>query len=223
MNKAVFYKEWLKTRWFFLAAGIIFLCYTLYLVIRIGNAIEIRGADHLWPILLTRDTIFIEPIRYLPLFTGLLIGIVQFIPEVIQKRMKLTLHLPYPRKKMVSMMMVAGLCELLPLFIFQLVFLGVFLQQHLATELTWHILLTALPWYAAGITAYIWTYATCMEPTWKMRAVLVLAGTGIIRIHFMSNYPESYNCFLPFLLLYGILGILLIMRSMIRFKEGCQD
>lgn len=223
MNKAIFYKEWLKTRYYFLAASIVFICYTLYLVIRLNNVVELRGADHLWSILLTRDTIFLEPLQYIPLITGFLMGLVQFIPEVIQKRMKLTLHLPYPREKMLLMMTLAGLVQLLPLFIVQIVVFAGFFQGFLATELIDHILLTILPWYIAGITAYIWAFAICLEPTWKMRTLLLLTGLGVVRIHFMLDVPEAYNSFFLWLFLYGIVGITLILRSMYRFKEGCQD
>ena len=223
MNKAIFYKEWLKTRYYFLAASVVFICYTLYLIIRLNNVVELKGADHLWAILLTRDTIFLEPLQYVPLITGFLMGLVQFIPEVIQKRLKLTLHLPYPREKMLLMMTLSGICQLLPLFLVQLMVFNGFFYGFLASELVEHILLSTLPWYIAGLTAYIWAFAICLEPTWKMRALLIVAGLGVVRIHFMQDVPEAYNSFFPWLALYGILAIALVMRSMYRFKEGCQD
>ena len=54
MKKAIFFKEWIKTRWYLLAALVVFVSYTLYLILRVGNAIEFKGAAHLWAILLTR-------------------------------------------------------------------------------------------------------------------------------------------------------------------------
>lgn len=223
MNKAIFFKEWIKTRWYLLAALVVFVSYTLYLVLRVGNAIEFKGAAHLWAVLLTRDAVFIEPVQYLPMVFGLLLGVVQFVPEVVQKRLKLTLHLPYPQPGMVLMMMLYGLGALTVLSLAQLVAFWGFLQHYMAAELTAHILLTALPWYAAGYAAYLLTYAVCVEPSWCMRSLLILMGIGLLRVHFLLDVPQSYNSFIGSLFVFDLAALLLVLRSMVRFKEGCQD
>lgn len=61
---------------------------------------QFQGGSHLWEILLSRDVVFIETLTYIPLLAGLLLAIVQFVPEMQQKRLKLTLHLPYPQNRM---------------------------------------------------------------------------------------------------------------------------
>lgn len=223
MNKAIFYKEWVKTRWFFLAFALIFACYTIYMLLRFGQIMEFKGADHFTAILLTRETVFIETLEYIPLVAGILLAVVQFVPEMTQKRIKLTLHLPYPQKKMILMMYAAGLAELLPIFLLQGIAIGVYLGAYIPCELVDRILLTSLPWYAAGIVAYTWGYAVCLEPTWKMRAVLMLMAAGLLRVFFLSDTPQAYDCFLPALTVFGLGGLLVVFRSMVRFKEGCQD
>ena len=223
MKKAIFFKEWIKTRWYLLAALVVFVSYTLYLILRVGNAIEFKGAAHLWAILLTRDVIFIEPIQYVPMIFGLLLGVVQFVPEVVQKRLKLTLHLPFPQSGMVLYMMLFGLGALTIVTVTQIAALWIFLQQYMAAELIAHILLSSLPWYAAGYAAYLMTYAVCIEPSWRMRSLIILTGIGLLRIHFLLDVPQSYNSFIVPLFLFDLAALLLILRSMVRFKEGCQD
>ena len=99
----------------------------------------------------------------------------------------------------------------------------IFLKQYMADELVSHIILSSLPWYSAGIVAYLMTYAACVEPSWKMRSILIISAIGLIRVHFLLEVPQSYNGFIPILFLYDIATILLILRSMVRFKEGYQD
>lgn len=89
-----------------------------------------------------------------PLLAGLLLAIVQFVPEMQQKRLKLTLHLPYPQNRMLMLMLIAGLSELIVIYLIDYLILYVYLQNILAPELTDRILLTSLPWYIGGITAY---------------------------------------------------------------------
>ena len=99
MNKAIFFKEWIKTRGLFFIALLVSLCFAGYVMMRINRVITFKGADHLWAILLSRDTVFIELLQYLPLIIGALFASSQFIPEMTQKRLKLTLHLPYPQQR----------------------------------------------------------------------------------------------------------------------------
>ena len=66
MNKAIFFKEWIKTRGLFFIALLVSLCFAGYVMMRINRVITFKGADHLWAILLSRDTVFIELLQYLP-------------------------------------------------------------------------------------------------------------------------------------------------------------
>ena len=96
---AIFYKEWIKTRWYFLLAVITTLGFTGYCMLRINRVVEMKGAAHVWEVMMQRDAIFIEMLQYIPLIAGVLMAVVQFVPEMQRKCLKLTLHLPYPELK----------------------------------------------------------------------------------------------------------------------------
>ena len=91
---AIFYKEWIKTRWYFLLAVLATLGFTGYCMLRINRVVEMKGAAHVWEVMLQRDVIFIDMLQYIPLIAGILMAIVQFVPEMQRKCLKLTLHLP---------------------------------------------------------------------------------------------------------------------------------
>ena len=80
----------------------------------------------------------------------------------------------------------------------RLLLLWLYLQKFFATELTSRILLTAIPWFTAGITGYLLTAWICLEPTWKRRILNILISAAILRIFFLSSVPESYNCFFTY-------------------------
>ena len=140
-----------------------------------------------------------------------------------QKRLKLTLHLPYPQQRMILLMLLAGVGQISIVFLLQAASLWIYLQQHIASEMVSRILLTATPWYICGYTAYLLTAWICLEPTWKLRIVNLLIAAGIVRIFFLLDKPEAYNSFLPTLIIFTILCASLSIRSVVRFKEGCQD
>ena len=134
------------------------------------------------------------PVSYTHLaLLGVLLAVVQFVPEMAQKRLKLTLHLPFPQWKMILLMSGIGLGALALLFIVQTAVLWGYFHALLAPELVARILLTALPWYLAGLTLYLLTAWICLEPTWKRRLANLLIAVGVCRIFFLSDTPQAVS------------------------------
>ena len=91
------------------------------------------------------------------------------------------------------------------------------------SELVARILLTALPWYLAGLTLYLLTAWICLEPTWKRRLANLLIAVGVCRIFFLSDTPQAYDGMLPWLALLLVCSLFFPLLSVYRFKQGCQD
>ena len=106
MEKALLYKEWLKTRRVFFGALVLAIALACYAVLMMNRLIELKGVDHLWLIMLMKDNTFIDIIKYSPAVIGIAVGAAQMVPEMTQKRLKLTLHLPYPQQRLVLLMLV---------------------------------------------------------------------------------------------------------------------
>ena len=121
------------------------------------------------------------------------------------------------------LMLIAGLSELIVIYLIDYLILYVYLQNILAPELTDRILLTSLPWYIGGITAYSLTSWICLEPTWKRKLLNFFISCGIIRIFFLSNVPQAYDGFIWILLLFTGFTFILPWLSVTRFKAGKQD
>ncbi|MBQ9888570.1 MAG: hypothetical protein IJM41_04935 [Bacteroidales bacterium] len=223
MDKMIIYKEWIKTRGFLLGALVVLTVLTAYTILNLSKIVELQGADVLWSTLIMKDTVLIESLRYLPVAVGCLLAVFQFFPEITRKRLKLTLHLPYPQGKMIFMMYAYGIIAFLAICSLQAAILTLFLRKWLVAELAGRVMRTAMVWYLAGLAAYLFTASALLEPTWK-RGVFILAVTlGVMYLLFLSPVPEAYNGFLPWLVIY-VLGIqLLIYCGVSRFKEGLQD
>jgi hypothetical protein len=219
----MFYKEWIKTRWFWILALLATNGFAGYCMLRIHRMIELRGAEHLWEIMLQRDAIFINLLTYIPLLVGTLLAIVQYVPEMHHKCLKLTLHLPVSALKTISVMLLSGIILLLVCFALNFLLMWSFLHPILAHELVWHILLTAIPWYLAGMAAYLLVSWICLEPSWKRRVLNLIVAVLTLKIFFIEDTPEAYNAFLPLLTLFTLLTASLVWLSVARFKEGKQD
>lgn len=199
------------------------LGFTGYNMLRINRVIEMKGAAHVWEVMLERDAIFIDTMQYVPLIIGILMAIVQFVPEMQRKCLKLTLHLPYPALRMTAGMLFAGVALLVVCFATNFLLMEIYLNGVFAHELKSHVLLTALTWYLAGIAGYLLVSWICLEPTWKHRVLNLIISVLILRVFFLSPTPEAYNKFLPCLTIYTLLTASFSWLSIVRFKAGKQD
>ena len=219
---AIFFKEWIKTRWYLLLACIVTLGFAGYSMLRINRVVELKGAAHVWEVML-HVMLCCEPAGICASASRYSSALVQFIPEMYHKCLKLTLHLPYPQLKMINLMLLYGLLTLVICFATNYILMFVYLQGILAPELYSRILLTALPWYIAGICAYLLIAWVCLEPTWKRRVLNLVISVLLLRVFFLSSDPEAYNGFLPWLTIYSLLTISFSWLSVLRFKAGKQD
>ena len=223
MIKAIFYKEWIKMRWFCLVAALFLAGFTAYALLRVQRVITFKGAAHIWEVMLEKEVVFIDILQYLPVLLGVLLALVQFIPEMTHKRLKLTLHLPFPQRKRILLMMGVGLAALAVLSAVQAFVLWCYFHTLLAPELVSRILLTSLPWYLAGLALYPLAAWVCLEPTWRRRVADILVAVGVCRLFFLSETPQAYDGMLPWLLALLLCVLFFPLLSVYRFKQGCQD
>ena len=223
MNRMILYKEWLKTRWVLLGIVLVMAAITFYCFLNLTNVVQIRGAEILWETLVSKETVLTEFFRFVPAVAAALLALSQWLPEMQHKRLKLTLHLPYPQGKMILTMAANGLFLLSVLYAVQAGVCAPVFAQWIPAELIARILRTMAVWYLAGWAAYLFTSALCLEPTWRFRVPILLVSAGLLRILYLSGIPEAFNGFFWILLPYVIASGSLLFLSVSRFKEGYQD
>ncbi|MDE7397189.1 MAG: hypothetical protein K2M98_05635 [Muribaculum sp.] len=173
--------------------------------------------------MLLKDSSFIEKLQYYPLICGIIMGIMQMMPEMQQRRLKLTLHLPYNQNGMVGLMIGYGLLALIVIFGIQLLAIAIYYSTLLASEMTVRVVLTALPWYICGLNAYLFTAAACLESGWRLRVIIAMVGVAITALFFLQDTSEAYNSVLWIMIVFVLAASLLSFYSIYRFKEGRQD
>lgn len=220
--KALSYKEWMKTRklvggWILLLAAV-----SVYAYIDLTYTIRMNEAVNVWFGILFQGTSVSALLMYLLPLAGISLAIVQFVPEMTQKRFKLTLHLPASESRLVSSMLLFGYGVLGVLYLCCLVFLSLLVSRVLPFEGVSMMLSQVLPWTAAGLAGYGFTAWICIEPCWKQRAMNMLMAAGLLSVCFVSVYPGAYADFG-----WGMAGLVAAsfvfpFYSCIRFKQGVQ-
>ncbi|WP_430933321.1 hypothetical protein [Saccharicrinis sp. 156] len=220
MEKALLYKEWKKTElfvWGIFGVGIILLTYTF---LKLGRSFRFVGMEHLIDVIVNRKQFAYTDMKYYPLAAGLCLGLAQYIPEMIQKRIKLTLHLPLNENRIIALMYSYGLGVLLFIFTVDNIGIIVFTRINFPLEIMVNYIVTSIPWYIAGLVAYSFVAMICLEPTWSRRVFNVLIGAGTVKLSFISSLPAAQEPVIGLLLVLTVIVIPFGFLSVYRFKQG---
>ena len=224
MLYSIILKEWLKTRRVFFVAFAAALMVALYVILSTKSLIAEHGVTSLWMAMLLKDSSQVGIVTYIPLAIGLAIGVAQMVPEVSNKRLKLTLHLPYPQIRLVAMMLAVGLLELLIIYLVQIATILIYESTIFHAEMVGRVMLTMLPWYLAGFAGYLFVTSICLEGTWFMRILLALVGVAVLLVMFLNPAAmATYNPMIFTIIIFILLIAVFSFGSIIRFKEGHQD
>ena len=137
MIKSIFFKEWIKTRRCYAVVCLAMFGFVGYCMLNVNRVAEIKGAPHLWEVMILKDAVFLDIFKYVPTFLGILFGLMQFVPEMQNRCLKLTLHLPYSNHRMLAVMQLFGLallaaCFALSVLMIVLVYARIFVPEMVA-------------------------------------------------------------------------------------------
>ncbi len=193
MFLSILYKEWLKIRRYFLIAFLLNLVVFIYLFISLRHLFVIEHAEMIWYQAFEIGTLHYASIKYLSIITGIIIGLAQFIPEMIGHRFRLSLHLPVKPDALVLLFVLTGFFAVALICIFNALFLYTIINIFFPHEAAISALLTAIPWLWAGLIAYLGIALIALEPQLLRKLVYLLITGGFLWLFYQSNDYESYN------------------------------
>ena len=220
MIKSMIFKEWLKTRWIILSIIVLTLLVLIKIFLTVAYDIRFYEANNYWYNLIFRNIIFFSWLLYIPALSGLILAIAQYYPEISEKRLKLTLHLPVKEEKILMIMIIYGLISLFIIFVLTILTAGLLCAYFFPAELSKSAMITSYPWFLAGFVTYFSAAGIFIEPRWTQRIAMI-----IISIAFASFllYLRAYNLFIYSWPEFTILSLFFITFSLYatnRFRRG---
>ncbi len=222
MCNSIFYKEWIKSRKILLLLSIVFTGMIAYLFMSISQDFRVSGAVSVWGNVITKDMPLVSLLKWLPLASGILLALAQFTPEMQNKRLKLTLHLPLSETSIITCMLLYGIVVMLVLLACTSLIVLWGLNLYFAREIIVATCWVAAPWLLAGPIAYLFTSWICIEPVWIRRILYAFTGICGLSFCFITAHSGAYSPFIPYLLAWTIISFAFPFYSAIRFKEGKQ-
>lgn len=222
MWQSVIYKEWLKIRWFLVGYSLLGTLGICYLFVSLNHDFTFLGGKNLWNNFLYLGHQFFLPFKYVPLLGGLVIGLAQYFPETVNKRIKLTFHLPLKENTVLLWMHIFGTACLFMLFA---IFFGMFTALSLVyfpRQMVTSCLISIFPWFLAGFTAYFLVALIVLEPAWKYRIFYTLVGAFFLTIYLKTSVTAAYGPANSGLLVLTIFLSTALLFSAQRFRKGEQ-
>ena len=210
----------MKIRWFLIVYTLLGIIGVGYLFLKVQHGFTFQGGAGYWYNILFMGFQFFAYLKYIPILGGLIIGMAQYFPETINKRIKLTFHLPMKENYLLLMMHAFGtVCLLLS----YLTLLGVFITMssfYFPAQMVCDSLVSVIPWFLAGMVAYFFVALIVLEPVWKYRLLYAMVAGSFVTIYLKSPVIAAYWPAIPGLLVLTILVSIALLFSAYRFRKG---
>lgn len=207
MLRSIFYKEYLKIRWAWLAVLALNALLMTYVFVETRHLFSMDHPEIVWYRVLHLGQIHYAPLRYVPAGSGLLLACLQYLPEMVGERLRLSLHLPFSPHGLIMAHVLVGLTAVGLVIGLDLLALALLTARYFPLEAVNATMLTALPWGVAGLAAYLGVTLGLLEPNARRRIFNLAVAAGIVGLFLYSVRPGAYSHLLPFL---GVLVLLMM-------------
>jgi len=220
---ATLYKEWIKLRfyWALMLAGS--AGFAGFLSLRLRNVHQFHDAVSIWGAWIFKGYLFFASYQYVPLVAGVALGALQFLPETLNKRVRLVLHLPLGEERVISHHLLAGLLLLTLVFAPAVMLFALTSWLYFPAEFQRNLVLTLVPWLLAGYAGYLLTATLLLENAWRHRVFYLLFGAAAVRLFYLGDFYDVYQrVWLPFAL-WTVALFALPLFSSYRFRKGLES
>lgn len=222
MWKSIIYKEWLKVRWFAIIYAALGVLIVGNIFLKVQHDFVFNEAANYWYSILFQGHRFYaySLFKFVPVAGGLTIALAQYFPETINKRIKLTFHLPVNENNALLIMMLFGAFCLFTIgTIIILLFTGLSFA-YFPAEIIQSALISVAPWFLCGFVVYFLTALIVLEPAWKYRFLYLLIAATFVPIYLQTAAARAYSPALPLLIVFTILLSVVLLFSGYRFRKG---
>ncbi len=223
MIKAIFYKEWIKCRALILLLLFLGVAEVAYLFIDNANLLRTSGAVAVWSQIAEGGFSLFTPLfNYFMPLAALAIAVMQYSPEMANKRLKLTLHLPCSEAKIVGSMQLFGIATIAALYLIMMLPTTLGLSLFYAPELVWAMVLSVVPYMLSGAACYFFAMWVVVEPLRRRGAIYFFIAIGALKPFAIRAMLGASSPLLLTLVVALGASIVAAYYSVSRFKDGAQ-
>ena len=198
---AIFFKEYTKTRLAMLALLAAGVCAVCWIGLGINRLFLLDHPEIVWYHSMDLNQIPYKAFTFVPSLSAVAFCLCQFLPEIRDERMRISLHLPCPLWLLMLAHIGYGFAFLLGLYLVEVGGILLILVHHYPHEAVEMAFWTILPWCMAGAYTYLCCAWVMLEPKKTAKLLGVLLGMGVCTPLLMHWTPGTFRtAVLPFLM-----------------------
>jgi hypothetical protein len=216
--KPIYFKEFLKIRWLWLTLVALNGLIMAYIYVETRRLFVLDHAEIVWYRVMHLSQIHYSLLKYAPVITGLLLAAIQYLPEMVGERLRLSLHLPVSPHRLIMAHVLVGLTALGLVIALDLSALSLITARFFPAEAVATALWTALPWCLAGVAAYLGVTLALLEPGYRLKLFNLAVAAGVAGLFLLSAAPGGYLFQLAHLAPFLLLLIPAVLLPAYRFR-----
>lgn len=211
----VFYKEFIKTRFCLLMLAAGSLAFMGWIWLGVHRLFLLDHPEIVWYRVMDLGQIPYSALTFFPAVCACTFCGCQFLPEMRDERLRISLHLPCGMAPLILAHLLFGFVFLFLLYLLDILLLLSMMGRYFPHEAVFMALATCLPWFLAGFYAYLCTACAILEPQKKAKLMGVMLGIGFCAPLLSRAAPGVLAPCLPyFALLLPLLLVGLLLPSM---------
>ncbi|MFC0876578.1 hypothetical protein ACE01N_08280 [Saccharicrinis sp. FJH2] len=222
MIQSIFYKEWLKTKWFIIV-GVLMVILFLFIWFQILNA-KFSGQQFIKNIYLIaiNNKMYQNPLHFMPAIFALILALFQFVPEINNHKYRLTLLLPANEIKLFALMTGYGYLIYTGFTILLISAFFIISNHFLPILLVQASLANIITWILSGYLTYTWITTVLFEPGWIYRIFLSSLGFTAISVSLWQTENFTTHQLNFVILAYVLLSYTIPYFTLNRLRKGKQ-
>ena len=218
-----FYKEWIKTRWAFWFNLLFGLACIYGLFTQVDHRMVLMGAKSFELKVLYQEPLFVyyHWLEFIPLIAGISIGLMQYTPELKDRRFRLAYHLPLDYRVITLVMMCYGWVAISVLNICTYGYFTFANISRMPHEITGPVDQSIMPWFATSYIVYNFIACLVLEPNRKRRLTIGLTAFLILSCFYQALPYHGYQAVsMPLATICMIGSFMLVFLSAFRINKG---
>ena len=195
--RAILYKETTKMRLAWLLLFLFNAAFLIWLFIGVRHLFRLDHPEVVWYRVITLGQEHYGTIRVVPLLVGVIVACLQFLPEMRDERLRLSLHLPASSNAVILSHLLAGLIAIGLLYLCETAVLTAITLLYFPADVVPTMLQTVAPWMLAGVTGYLGTTLALLEPGLRLRIFILALTAGLVSPMLTRRMPGDFAHALP--------------------------
>ena len=210
--RAILYKETIKMRLAWLLLFLFNTAFMIWLFIGVRHLFKLDHPEVVWYRVITLGQEHYSAIRVVTLLVGVVVACVQFLPEMRDERLRLSLHLPTSSNTVILTHLFAGLLAIGLLYLCDGLILVAITLLYFPSDVVPTMLWTVAPWMLAGVTGYLGTTLALLEPGLRLRVFILALTAGLVSPMLARRMPGDFANALS---LFALVVPLLLLASLL--------